>query len=223
MWEDDDEPTAQNTPALCVDLRFHFECACLPLDHAYLLATALQRFLPWFAGEAMAGLHLVHPPAQGNGWLRADEQDSLIYLSRRSKLSLRLPRHRLADAQELTGKTLQLGDYSMLLGQCSEKPLSRSDVLFSRYVLADSAQSEADFIQQMAHELKSQKRLFRKLLPGKTHVFHHPQGQWFTRSLMVADLDDASAIALQQHGLGQGRATGFGLFVPHKGIKQVQE
>jgi hypothetical protein len=38
---------------------------------------------------------------------------------------------------------------------------------------------------------------------------------------MIADLKPEDSIILQQHGLGDGRKMGFGLFVPHKDIKSL--
>jgi hypothetical protein len=50
-----------------------------------------------------------------------------------------------------------------------------------------------------------------------------PDGEIFTRSLMVADLEPEQSVRLQQIGLGAGRTFGCGLFIPHKGIKAVKE
>lgn len=221
MWEEDIIAPVQT--ANSVDLGFNIQCRCLPLDHAYILSQAIAEQLPWFSQEPLAGLHLLQPPAEGNGWVRPEEGDSLIYLSRRTKLHLRLPQQRIEDAKQLVGRSFKVGEYDITIGKTSEKTLGKTDILFSHHVLADAAQSEADFIQQMVAMLKAQGIYFRKVLAGKTQTFVHPQGQWFTRSLMVADLDQPSAIQLQQQGLGEGRALGFGLFLQHKGIKALED
>ena len=44
-----------------------------------------------------------------------------------------------------------------------------------------------------------------------------------TGTLLVADLDPKGAVTLQQKGIGEDRKRGFGLFIPHKGIKAVGE
>ena len=62
----------------------------------------------------------------------------------------------------------------------------------------------------------------RKAMCGKTHRFRTPQGDVFTRSLMVADLSPEDSLTLQQRGVGEGRRMGCGLFVPQKGIKAVK-
>ena len=221
MWEEDIAPSEKNASSL--DLGFNIQCRCLPLDHAYILSEAIHQQLPWFKQEPLAGLHLLQPPAEGNGWMRPEKGDSLIYLSRRTKLHLRIPKHRLADAKNLSGQCFDVGEQSFTVGKTTEKTLSKTDVLFSHHILADAQQNEAEFIQQMVTELNQHGMRFRKMLAGKTQLFNHPQGQWFTRSLMVADLDHQSAIRLQQQGLGVGRARGFGLFLQHKGIHAVDE
>ena len=60
------------------------------------------------------------------------------------------------------------------------------------------------------------------MLGGITHTMNFPDGQVFTRSLMVADLEPEQSIRLQQIGLGEGRRIGCGLFLPHKGIAPVK-
>jgi len=42
-----------------------------------------------------------------------------------------------------------------------------------------------------------------------------------TRSLMVAELKQAESVRLQQHGMGEGRKLGCGIFLPQKDIKAV--
>ena len=38
---------------------------------------------------------------------------------------------------------------------------------------------------------------------------------------MLADLSTEESLKLQEHGLGEGRHMGFGIFIPHKGIDAV--
>ena len=219
MWEEDDK--SKNKKASSIDLSFKIQCECLPLDHAYQLSQAIQQQLPWFSQDPLVGLHLLQPPAEGNGWIRPHRGDSVIYLSKRTKLLLRLPEQRQQDGHQLTDKTLDMGDYQLKIGVAQVKTLHPTEVLFSHHVLANAGQSENDFLQEIIQELQSHNIHCRKILFGKSKTFNHPQGQWFTRSLMIADLDPISALTLQQQGLGQGRTMGFGLFQPHKGIKAV--
>ena len=61
----------------------------------------------------------------------------------------------------------------------------------------------------------------KKVLCGIDHEFQLPEGKVKTISVMVADLDPKDAFMLQRKGIGRGRKMGFGLFIPHKGIKPV--
>ncbi|HHH46635.1 MAG TPA: type I-MYXAN CRISPR-associated protein Cas6/Cmx6, partial [Thiotrichales bacterium] len=82
---------------------------------------------------------------------------------------------------------------------------------------------EADFLQWAAEQIRAMGIPVRKMMSGKTHAFRTPEGSLFTRTLMVADLEPEQAVELQRRGLGEGRKMGFGLFLPHKGIKSVKE
>jgi hypothetical protein len=82
---------------------------------------------------------------------------------------------------------------------------------------------EAAFMMAVADQLRALDIKVRKLLCGRAHALHHPDGDLHTRSVMLADLEADEAIALQQHGIGPHRNMGCGLFIPHKGIKAVHE
>lgn len=221
LWQEEEPQTAAVTAQTVVDLVFDMTCRCLPVDHALVLSQALQQALPWFEQEPRAGLHLIHGAESGNGWYRPQEQGSLLYLSRRTKLTLRLPKHRIEEARSLTGTTLELGGYPLTVGKASEKPLRPMPVLFARHVLAESEQNEDTFLDSVVEQLQPMGIHCRKALCGKTSRFKWLDKELFTRSLMIADLTPPDSLALQEQGLGKGRKMGCGLFVPHKDIKPV--
>jgi CRISPR-associated protein Cas6 len=221
LWEDDPEPLIPENQGDMIDLAFAVHCSSLPLDHAYALSLAIQRALPWFAGEPRAGLHRIHGAESGNGWYRPESDGDLLYLSRRTKLTLRLPKSRVSEAASLSGQTLDIAGHPLTLGQTSEKPLARATVLFARHILADPLSSENDFLLRMQALLAELGIRCRKMLCGRSAGFETPEGRQFTRSLMLAELKAEDSLALQQHGLGHGRKLGCGLFVPHKDIAPV--
>jgi CRISPR-associated protein Cas6 len=221
FWQEEISPVEVKLSLEIVDLVFDIHCQCLPVDHAYALSQALQDSLPWFAPEPQAGLHLIHGAESGNGWYRPDDQGELLYLSRRTKLTLRLPQHRVAAARALTNQNLDIAGYSLMVGQAIEKPLKPLSVVWARYVVAEPEQDEEIFLEQVVRQLQSLGIPCRKALCGKTHYFKLPAGELFTRSLMIADLKPEDSLLLQQHGLGKGRKMGCGLFIPHKDIKPV--
>jgi len=207
-----------------IDLAFRIGCPVLPLDHAHALSSALLEILPWLEGEQYAGVHLIHGAASGNGWYRPQDTGSgLLHLSRRTRMRLRIPRHRLQEAQKLSGQRLDIDGHMLEVGDSEVFLLSSLSTLFSRHVITGPDTDENSFLEQAARELQAIGIDCRKLLGGISHTLRFPDGPIHTRSLMVAELAPEQSVRLQQVGLGQGRRFGCGLFLPHKGIKPVNE
>lgn len=226
FWtEEREENKTFKVPDDIVDLSFAIRCKCLPLDHAYALSQALHGILPWIAGEEAAGIHLVHVAESGNGWFRPQAGDALLHLSRRTRMMLRVPKHRIDDARGLEGRTLDIEGHALeVVGDATVKQLSALSTLFARHVaMTGAAMSEADFLEYMVAELRGLDIPVRKILCGKAHDIKTPTELIHTQSVMVADLEPEAAVRLQEHGIGPGRKMGCGLFLPHKGIKPVKE
>lgn len=225
LWQEDkDENQEFKVPDDIVDLSYAITCKCLPMDHAFALSAALQQALPWLAEEADAGVHLIHGAESGNGWFRPTEtEDAILHLSRRTRMYLRLPKHRIDAARALEGQQLDIAGYPLSVGAATVKPLSIMSTLFARHVIAAPELSELDFTRQVADEMAALDIKVTKLLCGKSHDLRGPEGLLHTRSVMVADLEPEAAVRLQQQGIGAGRKIGCGLFLPHKGIKAVKE
>ncbi|MFW2440654.1 MAG: type I-MYXAN CRISPR-associated protein Cas6/Cmx6 [Arenicellales bacterium] len=221
--ENADKENKLRIPDDVVDLSFKLDCKCLANDHVWQLSQAIREVLPWLADEPQAGIHQIHGAESMNGWNRPEEADSLIHLSRRTKLYLRVPGLRVGDALQLEGKTLDVAGEQLKIGRSSVKLLSLYEVQFSRYVITRPDVEEEEFLQDAVAELKKLNIPPRKLLSGKTQSFMTPDGDITTRSLMIADLEPMEAIRLQEAGIGEGRLMGCGLFVPHKGIKHARE
>ena len=184
-----------------------------------MLAQALLDALPWLDKEERAGIHLIHGAESSHGWRRPeDPEHEVLHLSQRTKLVLRLPKERVADAREITGTVLMIGGYRMEVGEARVRTLSSQTTIFSRYVVANENEDEEQFLQHAAGQMREMNIGVRKLLCGRSHVFHLPGQQIFTRRLMATDLTSEESIRLQQKGLGPGRKLGCGLFIPHKGI-----
>ena len=222
-WSDDREKKPEfEVPDDVVDLAYKFSCPKLPLDHAHALSSELLSVLPWLAEEPHAGVHLIHGAASGNGWYRPeDTANAFLHLSRRSRMRLRVPGHRLDDARLLTGQTLDVAGHTIDVGESTVYKLSSLSTLFARYVITDADTDENEFLEQAVKQLRELDIPCRKLLGGIAHSMNFPDGPVFTRSLMVADLEPEQSVRLQQEGLGPGRNFGCGLFLPHKGIKPV--
>jgi len=223
LWQEEESQEVISTSQTVIDLSFSIHCRTLPIDHAYALSQAIQRVLPWLPDEPLAGIHLIHGAESGNGWYRPQEHDTLLHLSRRTKLTLRLPHHCKSAATVLSGMTLDIAGHPLQVQEAVEKSLTARPVLFARHVVAEIEQDEEVFLQQTVERLKRLDIHCRKILCGKTHTFAWHQSCVFTRSLMVADLKSQESLTLQQQGLGTGRTMGCGLFIPHKDIKSVNQ
>jgi CRISPR-associated protein Cas6 len=225
FWQE--EPRETGTRASqedVVDVSFPLTGHTLPVDHAFALYRALAAVLPWLEDEPEAGIHSIHVAASQNGWYRPDEASGgVLHISRRTRMSLRLPRSRMRDLQPLIDARLSIDGHLLVAGTPSVRPLQPLPTLFARYVASPTAQPEEEFLRAAASELKALGIRPRKMLCGRSSQIHTPDGGRHTRSLMVADLEREESIQLQRRGLGPDRRLGCGLFVPQKGIGPVRK
>jgi CRISPR-associated protein Cas6 len=224
FWEEDNANQRPELPDDVVDLLFSIDCRELPVDHAYSLSRAIRDELPWLEDEARAAVHTIHVAGSQNGWERpAHDGDQLLILSRRTKLTLRVPVERLEDAARLTDRKLDLGGFPLKIGKSKTRPLTKQGTLFSRYVVCQAGEEEHDFLRRMATELAAMGIPMKKALCGKETALRTPDGLVHTRSLLLANLSLEHALLLQRLGLGPHRLMGCGIFLPHKGIDPVKK
>nr|MBS0019584.1 type I-MYXAN CRISPR-associated protein Cas6/Cmx6 [Gammaproteobacteria bacterium] len=222
FWQEDAPPVAPEVAHDVVDVSFRIDCRMLPLDHAHALSAAILTQLPWLSDEERAGIHVIHGAASGNGWMRPEDSgQALLHLSRRARLTLRVPAHRIDDAARLSGATLDIAGHALQVQLPSVRSLNPIETLFARYVITAENQDELHFVEYAADQLAGMGVRVRKLLCGIAHVITTPTENIFTRSVMVAGLNPEESVRLQQQGLGPGRTIGCGLFIPHKGIEPV--
>ena len=222
-WQEEEDRNAPTIPDDVVDMVFSIACKTLPLDHAYSLSQAVQEILPWLAQEEGAGVHAIHVAESGNGWVRPNEVDAILYPSRRTKLRVRVPKHRIEEGKNLTGKTLDLEGHAVSVKEVSVKPLSDYPTVFSRYIVTEGFETETAVLEEMVKQLKAMGIKPKKLLCGTESIITTPDKAIRTRSLMLADLSVEESVTLQMKGLGTHRWLGCGLFIPHKDIKEVKE
>ena len=139
-----------------VDLVFKLGCKMLPIEHAYALSQAIKSVLDWIEIEELAGIHQIHVAESGNGWMRPEDPiNEVLHLSRRTRMSLRVPKERIEDAKQLVGQTLDIDGYSLAIGDVDIKYLSELSPLFSRYVICDVALNEEQFLNIVAEQLQA--------------------------------------------------------------------
>lgn len=228
FWNDDERPEDVRAPDDIVDIRFGIDCRLIPVDHAYLLAAALRQALPWIGDEPGIAVHSIHVAGSQNGWERPEHgTESCLMVSRRTKLTIRAPRHRVDSLlNDLPGTRLDLGGHPLTIEIGKVKPLSTETTLFARYVALvldpAAAEDEGSFLASAARALAEMDIRVRKALCGKTHGLATPDGPILTRSLMLAGLTPDESIRLQQRGLGAHGLLGCGIFIPHKGIDPIK-
>jgi len=224
LWQEDKKAEPFKVPDTVTDLSFKVSCKQVPLDHAQELSEAIQGILPWLADEQDAGIHMIHGASTGNGWQRPDNDtnNGCIYLSRRSRMQIRMPKARHEDINALIGKTISLGGNELTFGDYQVKMFSPLSTQFSRHIILNENETEDQFISRVSDVLKSEMGItLRKALCGLGDSFLLDGKKVNTMSIMVADLTPEEAIALQTRGIGTDQMRGFGLFIPHKGINAV--
>ena len=219
-WQDEDKKDVVSTSEKVVDLSFKIDCKQIPTCHAWELSQALYDALPWVKEEPELGIHQIHGATSGNGWERPADGE-LIHISKRTRMHLRVPVSRIDDANKLVGKTLDVAGHSVTVGKMTTKQIDPFATIFSRYIVTSDDMTEDDFLQWIVDGLEARDIQVRKLLCGMGHEFEANNEKIVTRSLMIADLDKPTSIALQEIGIGPHRHLGCGIFLPHKGIKAV--
>lgn len=220
-WQERADEGADVIPDDVVDVVFGIACRALPVEHAYALWSAVGGVLPWLRDEPGAGIHPIHVADSGNGWMRPGRPDDLLHPSRRTKLVIRVPKTRIADAERLSGHTLDVAGHALRVDAASVRRLSPLTTIFSRYVAIERVLDENAFLAEALTQLNGLGVKPKKMLCGIEHSIATPDGPLRTRSLMLAELTPAEALTLQQRGLGPMRHLGCGLFIPHKDIKEL--
>lgn len=222
-WQqDEDEEIA--VPEDVQDLLFHIKCKSLPLDHGFVLSEQIVKHLPWLREEPQAAIHQIHVAESANGWMRPeDPENEVLCVSRRTKMTIRLPSSRHEDAQSLIGQTLDIAGHPLTVGEFTCKNLSKMTTIFARYVDTQGIEDENLFLESMAQQLLEKEIKIKRMMSGRLMTHHTDRGPILTRKLMVSDLDVKQSLLLQKQGLGDKKLLGIGIFLPHKGIDAVNK
>ena len=203
-----------------VDVAFRLPGGRLCVDHAYALFSAISAALPWFADESGARLHQVHTAATGSGWMRPEESPGdELHLSRRTRLTLRVPERRSEDALALSGREMDIGGHALTPGAGKIVPLMPASTLLARHIVCEDNEEESRLVARLADLLGECGVNDAKLICGRTHRIATPQSLLHTRSVVVTNLDADGAMSLLRTGIGPAGKLGCGVFVPYKHIE----
>ncbi|MCP4488644.1 MAG: type I-MYXAN CRISPR-associated protein Cas6/Cmx6 [Gammaproteobacteria bacterium] len=217
-WQDDGEQDNVSMPDGVVDLMFSIRCKSLPLDHGYALQKSVSEKLCWIKHEPQAAIHQIHVAESAHGWQRPQGKDSVLLPSKRSKLILRMPMHRLADCNALCDQILDIDGHSLHTESFKSRPLSTLTTIFARYIETQTNEEDDEFIQRMLGLLQAQGIVVKKMMSGMVAWHNSDSGEILTRKLMLSGLSVEDSLRLQQCGLGRRMQMGIGIFLPHKGI-----
>lgn len=195
-------------PASVLEVRFDLQGQALPRAHRRALSAALQQVLPWLwttPGTSMLPLKL--PPGDG----------AALPLSRRTRLTLRVPRLLALAAQGLDGATLEVAGQRLVPQRPRLRELLAAGTLYAPLVVFD-LDDEAAFLQQAQTALGAIGVTGRAICGRRQSV---EDGSLVGYSLMLDGLGPADALCLQERGLGRYRELGCGVFVPHKSAAAV--
>ena len=223
-WQEDTQEKTFEVDGEVVDVLFKLECKSLPVDHNQLLFNGLEQLLPWLKEEPRSAIHSIHVAESINGWERpAREENSLLHLSRRTRMTIRVPVGRLKDVETIVDKAVYVGEHVLQIKQLAiTKKLLPISTIFCRYVVSES-ENESEFMDVCAGEIQAMGVNIKKMLCGKSRYIELDNGPVLTRTLMLADLSKDESIKLQQHGIGKYQHLGCGIFIPHKGIEAVNK
>lgn len=199
-----------------LDVQFALQGEQVPADHAEDLWQAVRVLLPWFDEDARSGVHPLGGLSPGV---------PMRYLSRRARLTLRVPRMRAEAAERLCGHSVTIGGQSLALGRATRRELGVAPVLHAKCVSyfcpGDVAGGdEGAFFAACEAELRTL-GMQPRLVCGKLKQFDTPQGKLEGFSLLVAGLTLPETLRLQELGLGLERRRGCGIFIPHKSMAAV--
>jgi CRISPR-associated protein Cas6 len=216
MWEEEEKFEEKSS---MIDVAFKIECKILPYDHISELSKALTNLAPWMLKNNLIGVHTLHGPDFGNGWVRSENDE--IFLSKRTRLIIRIPKADINKIKLIEGSTINVLNNDIKIGKSIIKPFLVVRDLICRSVLCNQNQTEENFLFEIKEQLNIHGISIKKAICGKTKIMIIEGKNQFTRSLMIADLSKDHSILLQDLGIGSGRIYGCGILLPHKSIDAV--
>lgn len=200
---------AASRGAVVTDVAFAVSGSALPADYAFGLWREVVRCLPWLESVESAGILPMRASPGGGGTL---------LLARRARLVLRVPATRVPEALQLTGCTLNVGA-GVAVGSGSERSLRPWATLHAHRV-ASQAADDAEFGEEVGQWLAA-RGIRCGIITGGRRSQRAGEREIRGWSVVLHDVRDADSLQVQSEGMGEDRALGWGIFVPHKSIAAV--
>lgn len=193
-----------------MDVVFELDGATVPAEYAWPLWRALVRALPWLEGEEKVGVHPLRTSPTGYG---------VALLARRARLALRVPGELSARVRTLSGSTLDLEGTALAVGAGAERGLQAWATLHSRQVatgIADASAFQDDVTRRLAGM-----GVDCECISGRRRVLAAGEREVVAYSLALNRVRPDDSLRVQCEGIGNHRALGCGIFVPHKPMAAV--
>lgn len=207
-----------------IDIRFPIRGSTLPVDHGYLLFSAVANVVPELHGSAHIGIHPISGVLMGNRLMTVTPRSALIIRARVEDYRILLP---------LSGRKLRVGEHTLCLGVAQPRALEPSPILYSRLVVIKGFMNPETFLdavrrQMEEHAISGSPSLICQPTIAQTNAgssagSHSPVLRRTVRvrdktvvgfAMKVTGLSDKDSIALQCKGIGGRRRFGCGVFVP---------
>jgi CRISPR-associated protein Cas6 len=195
-----------------VDVVFSVEGTSVPANHDWPLLRAVEGKLPWFAAEALAGIHPLRTVQTSYG---------IALLAQRAKLVLRLPAARLPDALLLQDAGFDVGGSALRVGKGNARTLRPSGTLSAHRVATDAG-DDAAFEADVARSLQRM-GIDCGFISGRRRQGTAGERNIAGFALTLHGLGMVDSLRIQCEGLGGDRRLGWGIFVPAKAIAGIQE
>jgi CRISPR-associated protein Cas6 len=194
-----------------VELSFAVIGETLPADHGYGLYSAIVHHCPIVHKQEGISISTISG---------APDRQGKIYLSKSSRLKIRLPyeANKIAQILPLAGQTLKVGIHSIQLSIPQIFPLRPFDKLRSRIVTIKKFQEPEPFLEAVKRQMDALG------IQGNAFIPLNEEDQSLRKAikikqysvvgfgLVVTDLSDEASIRLQTNGLGGKRRMGCGVF-----------
>jgi len=208
----DGEMPVPEIHAPVVDVAFSVEGTSVPAEHDWPLLRAVEGRLPWFAAEALAGIHPLRIVQTSYG---------IALLAQRAKLVLRLPAARLPDALRLQDAAFDVGGSALRVGKGNARTLRPSATLSAHRVATDAG-DDAAFEADVARSLQRM-GIDCGFISGRRRQGTAGGREIAGFALTLHGLGTADSLRIQCEGLGGDRRLGWGIFVPAKAIAGIRE
>ncbi|GEL75359.1 MULTISPECIES: type I-MYXAN CRISPR-associated protein Cas6/Cmx6 [Myxococcus] len=194
-----------------IDLLFPVQGGPVPLDHAYLLFSALSRHIPALHERTDMGVFSLRG---------VNNTRELLYLGR-GTLRLRCPIEAVATLLPLVSAPLEVAGRRLSLGAPSLHALEPVPALSARLVTFKHAMDESSFIVAVSRALEAL-GVQATLKVGRRRIVRIAGKKVVGFALELHGLSAEHSLRVQEQGLGGRRHMGCGLFLPPGRAARVQ-